>query len=138
MDKIFDFLKQNKDLAFATVDEDGNPRLRFMKVMKVEDGKVYFATSRSKEVYKQLQQNPNIETLGMTNYVSVRISGTVSFDIAYDKAFDIFQANKILKDIYKSFDNKDLTYFCLHIEKADLFDLNTIPPTRLFFSNLLT
>ncbi len=35
-------LREIKDVAFATVDKDGQPQVRIIDVMLVEDGKMHF------------------------------------------------------------------------------------------------
>lgn len=60
--EAFEFLKKNKEVAFATV-SDGRPSIRIFQIMKIEDTALYFATSPKKEVYAQLQVNPAVEIL---------------------------------------------------------------------------
>ena len=62
MEKAFEFLSSHKDVAFATVEQD-KPKIRVFQIMKQEGHTLYFATSPHKEVYRQLQENPNIELL---------------------------------------------------------------------------
>ena len=47
-------LREVKDAAFATVDENGYPQVRIIDVMLVEDGTIYFCTARGKDFYQQL------------------------------------------------------------------------------------
>lgn len=47
-------LREIKDVAFATVDEDGEPQVRIIDVMLVDDDKLYFCTARGKDFYSQL------------------------------------------------------------------------------------
>ena len=46
-------LREIKDVAFATVDENNQPQVRIIDVMLVEDNKLYFCTARGKDFYKQ-------------------------------------------------------------------------------------
>lgn len=80
MEKAFEFLKTNKEVAFATV-ENGKPKIRVFQIMKQQGHTLYLTTSPRKEVYRQLQQNPNIELLAMRDNVSVRITGRARFDV---------------------------------------------------------
>ncbi len=128
MKRAADFLKLHKDVALATIDKDGNPAIRFFQVMRIdEDAKtLYFATSPQKEVYKQLQNNPNIEILCLADNISVRISGSVKFDVSDEICQKIFNDNSVLPRLYKRY--TDLAYFSLPIKKVDYFDLNPTPP----------
>ena len=61
-DKAFQFLKEHKEVAFAT--SEGNfPKLRIFQIMKQEGHVLYFATSVQKAVYRELRQNPYIRQM---------------------------------------------------------------------------
>ena len=95
MEKALEFLKTNKDVAFATV-EDGKPKIRIFQIMKQDAHTLYFVTSPRNEVYRQLQKNPNIEILAMKDNVSVRIAGQAVFDVDDKTAQEIYAANPVL------------------------------------------
>lgn len=80
MEQALDFLRNNKEVAFAT-SEGNRPKIRLLQIMDQESTTLYFATSPQKAVYKQLQENPYVEILAMDGQVSVRCTGKVSFDI---------------------------------------------------------
>lgn len=128
MEKIYNFLQQYKDIAFATVDISSNPAIRVFQVMKIlrEENKLYFATSPHKEVYRELQKNPNIEILGYQGNISVRIKGKVFFDVSDKISQEIYRENSVLPRLYN--DYTDLVYFSLKITKADYYDLAPNPP----------
>ena len=106
-DKAIQFLKDHKEIALATC--EGNldyvecchdsdiperaqmslaasafPKLRIFQIMKQEGHVLYFATSAEKAVWRELQQNPNVELLAYADNVSVRCSGMVNFDMEDD------------------------------------------------------
>jgi len=82
-DKAIQFLKDHKEIALATC--EGNlPKLRIFQIMKQEGHVLYFATSPEKAVWRELQQNPNVELLAYADNVSVRCSGMVNFDVEDD------------------------------------------------------
>lgn len=85
----FEFLKTNKEVAFATV-EGCKPKLRVFQIMKQDGHTLYFVTAPGKEVYRQLQDNPNVEILAMKGNVSVRIAGQVAFDVDDRTAQEIY------------------------------------------------
>lgn len=127
MEKAFEFLKKNKEVAFATV-EDGKPKIRVFQIMKQDGHTLYFVTAPRKEVYGQLQKNPNIEILAMRSNVSVRIAGQVVFDVDDKTAQEIYAANPVLPRLYKAY--TDLVYFRLPIATLDYYDLTPTPPLQ--------
>ena len=128
MKKVFDFITKHNDVAFATITKNGNPAIRIFQIMLIreDDNLLYFATSPKKEVWTQLQQNPNIEILSFADNISVRISGQVLFNVTDEICQQIYNKNAVLQRIYKQY--TDLVYFSLPIKKVDFFNLNpTIP-----------
>ena len=107
MEKAFDFLSSHKDVAFATV-EQNKPKIRVFQIMKQEGHTLYFATSPHKEVYRQLQENSNIELLAMDNNISVRVTGCAVFDVPDEVAREIYENNPVLPRLYKQY--TDLAY----------------------------
>lgn len=130
MEKAFDFLKKNKEVAFATV-EDDKPKIRVFQIMKQDDHTLYFVTAPGKEVYGQLQKNPNIEILAMRSNVSVRIAGQAVFDVDDKTAQEIYAANPVLPRLYKAY--TDLVYFRLPIATLDYYDLTPTPPLQEYY-----
>lgn len=125
MEKAFEFLRTYKDVAFATV-ENGKPKIRVFQIMKQEGHTLYFATSTRKEVYNQLQQNPNVELLAMRGNISVRITGQAVFDVDDNTAQEIYATNPVLQRLYKSY--TDMVYFRLPVSELDYYDLTPTPP----------
>ncbi len=126
MEKVFDFLSKHKDVAFATV-EQNKPKIRVFQIMKQEGRTLYFATSPHKEVYRQLQENPNIELLAMDGNISVRVTGRAMFDVPDGLAREIYADNPVLPRLYKRY--TDLVYFRLPVTRLDYYDLTPTPPT---------
>ena len=92
----------------------------------IEGETLYFATAPHKEVYRQLQANPNVELLAMAGNLSVRVTGSAVFDVPDDVAREIYTENPVLPRLYKAY--SDLAYFRLPIEKLDYYDLTPTPP----------
>ena len=126
MEKAFDFLSTHKDVAFATVEQD-KPKIRVFQIMKQEGHTLYFATSPRKEVYRQLQENPNIELLAMDGNLSVRVTGCAVFDVSDEVAREIYDTNPVLQRLYKQY--TDMAYFRMVVDKLDYYDLAPTPPT---------
>ena len=127
MKEILDFIWKNRDLALATVGEDGKPKVRVFQVMSIEEGTLFFATGPHKRVYAELQSNPAVEILAFRWDVSVRISGCARFvdDAATQER--IYRSNEVLQRLYSR--AQDLAYFSVEIENLDYYDLATNPPT---------
>lgn len=113
-------------MAFATVEQD-KPQIRVFQIMKQEGHTLYFATSPRKEVYRQLQENPNIELLAMEGNISVRATGRAVFDVSDNVAREIYDTNPVLQRLYKQ--HTDMVYFRLPVAKLDYYDLTPTPPT---------
>ena len=126
MQEALNFLKQNKDVAFATVSTDARPMVRVFQIMKVDDTTLYFATSSRKNVYQELQANPAIELLAYKDNISVRVGGYARFDVADDDQKEIYDTNPVLQRLYA--DYRELTYFRMEIERLDYYDLSPMPP----------
>ena len=110
------FLSDHNEIAFATCKGDF-PKLRVFQIMKQEGTVLYFATSPEKQVYRELQDNPNVELLASADKVSVRCSGVVNFEVADDIQQWIYDNNDVLSRLYTSYDK--LAYFSLNIAELD-------------------
>lgn len=127
MEKAFEFLKRNREVAFATVEGD-RPKIRVFQIMKQEKETLYFVTVPGKEVYRQLRANPNVEILAMKGNLFVRIAGQAVFDVDDKTAREIYAANPVLPRLYKSY--TDLVYFRLPAKSLDCYDLTPTPPLQ--------
>jgi uncharacterized pyridoxamine 5'-phosphate oxidase family protein/NAD-dependent dihydropyrimidine dehydrogenase PreA subunit len=55
-------------VAFATVDQGGNPQVRNISAIHYEQDALYFLTAKGKNFCKELQQNCKVQILGYTKY----------------------------------------------------------------------
>ena len=131
MEQVLDFLRNNKEVAFAT-SEGNRPKIRIFKIMDQESTTLYFATSPRKAVYKQLQENPYVEILAMDGQVSVRCTGKVSFEIEDEKKQWIYKNNPVLPRLYSTYNS--IAYFSLSLEEIDYYDLQPTPPILRHFN----
>ncbi len=97
MNKALDFLKENREVAFAT-SENNIPKIRVFQIMWQEGKELYFATSPHKEVAKQLNENPNVELLAMRNNISVRVVGRAIFDLEDEMCQRIYDTSRCCHD----------------------------------------
>ena len=135
-EKCLEILREVKDAAFATVDENGRPQVRMIDVMLVENETLYFCTSRGKDFYRQLMDKGETAVVGMNReYQAVRLNGMVEKleDPKYwiDR---IFEANTSMNDVYPGDSRYILDPFCIRKGEIEFFDLGTTPIQRESFS----
>lgn len=126
--QAFDFLRANNEGVLGTA-YNGRPCLRAFQVMRIEGSTLYFATAPQKEVYRQLQANPDIDFLVLHGKVSVRCSGTARFDVDETTRRWIYDNNPVLPRLYSAPDK--LVCFRLPVEHLEYFDLRPTPPVVL-------
>ena len=129
--KALEFMKANKEVAFATVGEGNRPMIRVFQIMKFDGNDLYFATGPHKRVFSELQENPAVEVLSHKDNISVRVSGTVVFDVPDSTQREIYDTNPVLSRLYPNY--KSLTYFRLPIGSLDYYDLTPTPPVQWHF-----
>ncbi len=79
--EILEYVKANPDCYVATVEGD-KPRVRAFTMYKVDEKGIIFQTWKIKDIYPQLQKNPNVE-LCFRDPVGgrqLRISGQAELD----------------------------------------------------------
>lgn len=128
--EIFNFLKSHKNVALATV-EEGYPKIRVFQIMGQEENVLYFSTSASKAVYRQLLKNPFVELLVWNENISVRMVGTVNFNVDDRTKKKIHTDNPVLQRLYD--DYRKPVYFSLPISELDYYDLTSTPPVLEHF-----
>lgn len=91
-------------LAFATVDEDGNPQVRNISAIHYEPDALYFFTARGKDFCKELLADGRVQVLGYTRYKEmIRLSAKAA-PAAQDKQKywidTIFSEQPYLSNVY--------------------------------------
>ncbi len=110
MSKVVDFLKEAKFYFIATV-EDDQPRVRPFGGSMEFNGKVYLATSKEKNVFKQLVKNSKIEIAGIANGEWIRITGLAVIDETTEAKKAMLDANKYLQKTYDLDDGKLVVFY---------------------------
>ncbi|WP_232369881.1 MULTISPECIES: pyridoxamine 5'-phosphate oxidase family protein [Prevotella] len=128
---LLEIIDTGVDVAFATSEGD-RPKIRSFQTMRRQGSTLYFATSPQKAVYRQLQENPNVEILATADRVSVRCSGAVDFHVDDECKRWIYDHNPVLSRLYSSYDK--LAYFSLSIDEMDYYDLRPTPPVFRHFN----
>ncbi len=116
MDEVLQFLTDNPVFYLATV--DGNiPKVRpFGFVMKYE-GRLYLCTNNRKDVYKQLQANPNLE-LSATSQSGewLRLKGKAVFNTTRQSKQAALEIMPALKRMYSAEDSIFETFYIAEAE----------------------
>lgn len=128
MTEVAKFLTDNPVQYLATVGRDGKAKCRPFMFSFERDGKLWFNTGNQKDVYKDMQQNPNIEIcIASPEFAWVRISGKAVFvnDLEVKAAA---LENPIVKNNYQTPDNPVFEVFYLENAHAVIADFSGNPP----------
>ena len=89
--KIDDILTKAEEFYLATVDGD-KPKVRPLGFHLVFEDKIYYGVGTHKDVYKQMQANPNVEIAAWDGEHFLRFYGTADLtknDAVVEKAFEL-------------------------------------------------
>lgn len=133
MSEVAKFLEANPVQYLATVGRDGKAKCRPFMFSFEKDGKLWFNTGNMKDVYKDMQENPNVEIcVSSPEFVWIRISGKAVFvDDKEIKAAAL--ENPIVKNNYQTPDNPTFEVFYLADAKAVIADFSGNPPKEFEF-----
>jgi len=134
--ECLNILREIKDCAFATVDENGLPQNRIIDVMLVEDEKLYFLTARGKHFYNQLESGKVAAITGLTDkWQTVRLVGKVE-KLAEQKYWidRFFELNPSMNGVYPGDARYILEPFCIKDGDLEFFDLSDTPIYRESFT----
>lgn len=112
MDEVLKFLRDSKVFYVATV--DGNlPRVRPFGLVMIYDGKLCFCTNNQKDVYKQMQANPNIEISATSpdGMEWIRLRGKAVFNTTRESKKAALEVSPSLRDIYSEDDDIFETFY---------------------------
>lgn len=128
-------LRGIKDVAFATVNDEGKPEVRIIDVMIVEQNKLYFCTGRGKDFYRQLLKHPDVAVTGLNkDFQMVRLSGKAEKLADQRQWIDrIFEENPVMNGVYPGESRYILEPFCISKGELEFFDLGKNPIYRESF-----
>ncbi len=117
MNTAYEFLKANPVFHLATV--DGNKaRVRPFGFTMVRNKALYLCTNKTKDVFKQLVKNPDIEISAMgSDGTWLRIRGKVAVDDSKDAKIQAFKEAPNLLQIYPK-GAEDETYVTFYFAEA--------------------
>ena len=117
MNKVVEFLNANPVQYLATVGRDGKAKCRPFMFAGELDGKLWFCTNNTKDVYKDMQANPEIEiSVSSPEYAWIRLHGKAVFE------------NPIVKGQYGEATNPIFEVFYLDNAHGVIADFSGNPP----------
>ena len=128
MTTAFEYLKANPVFHIATVDGT-KARVRPFGFSMKRNGALYFCTNKTKDVYRQLSQNPEIEISDMGNDSTwLRVRGRIAFDDSRDAKAQAFKESDRLLQIYpKGADDETFVTFYFTEAVATLYSFSGAP-----------
>jgi len=114
IENVLELLPNGSMGIFSTINEEGFPDGRGWQFQFQENGKFYFSTANTKDVYKEMKANPNVSFTSMepTGKYTVRIIGKSTFiSDPSEKEKAYAKLDNIVKSIYKSWDDPILEIF---------------------------
>lgn len=78
LEKVYELLDESKVFYIVSVDGD-KPKARPISFKMIYDNKIWFGVGTFKDVYKQLQANPNVEIVCNTQSKWMRYDGKAKF-----------------------------------------------------------
>ena len=123
-----EYLKANPVFHIATV-EGTKARVRPFGFSMMRNGTIYFCTNKTKDVYKQLAANPEIEISDMGGDMTwLRIRGRIAFDDSRDAKVQAFAESANLLKVYpKGADDETFVTFYFTEATATLFSFTAAP-----------
>ena len=112
MNEIYEFIKKCGTYYLATVDSNGQPRVRPFGTIHIFEGKLYIQTGKSKDVSKQIQKNPKVELCCFDGGQWCRLAGELVRDDRVEAKESMLEAYPNLKSMYSATDdNTEVLYF---------------------------
>lgn len=115
IEKVNDFLTQAGTFYLATTDKE-KPKCRPVGFHMVQGDRLYFGVGDFKEVYKQMQQNPNVEFCATVGAEFLRYYGKAVFEADDTIAQKVLANAPELQKIYNEQTGYKLGIF--HLEDA--------------------
>lgn len=112
MQSVYDFIKKCGTYYLATVDENGQPRVRPFGTIDIFNGKLYIQTGKKKNVSKQLAANPKAELCCFDGKKWLRLSGELVNDDSVEAKKHMLDNYPNLRGMYNENDgNTQVLYF---------------------------
>jgi len=128
MQKVVEFLQKNPVQYLATVGRDGKAKCRPFMFCFEQEGKLWFCTNNTKEVYKDMLENPEVEvSVSSPEYAWIRLHGKAVFENNMSVKEGCMN-NPIVKGQYQTADNPVFEVFYLDNPHGAIADFSENPP----------
>lgn len=133
MKEVIQLMTENPLGALATVDS-GKPQVRPWGFAFADEGRLYFCTANTKDVYRQLQQNPWAAfTCTSPQMVTARVSGPITFTSDLSLKQRVIDSSETVRRVYHTADNPVLEVFFIEHGQASIADFSGQPPRKYTF-----
>ena len=131
MKEVFEFLKKCNTYYLATVESDGQPRVRPFGTIDLFEDKLYIQTGKIKDVSKQIAANPKVEICAFDGETWLRIACTLVRDERIEAKTHMLDNYPMLKKMYDAADdNTEVLYMK---DAAATFSSFTAAPRTIRF-----
>ena len=111
MEEVQAFLKDCGVYYLATID-NGSPRVRPFGTAEIFENHLYIQTGKSKDVFKQIEKNNQVELCAFKDGRWIRVSGKLIPDDRVEAKKDMLDKNPTLRGMYdENDDNTIVLYF---------------------------
>ena len=111
MKEVFEFLKKCNTYYLATVEADGQPRVRPFGTIDLFENKLYIQTGKVKDVSKQIAANPKAEICAFDGQKWLRVACTLVRDERIEAKTHMLDNYPMLKKMYAAADdNTEVLY----------------------------
>lgn len=133
MNEVVKFLQENQVQYLATFGRDGKAKCRPFMFCFEKDGKLWFCTNNTKDVYKDMLETPYVEvSVSNPSYAWIRLNGKAVFENNM-AVKEICMNNPIVKGQYETAENPIFEVFYLAEAKAVIADFSGNPPKEYTF-----
>ena len=131
MKEVFEFLKKCNTYYLATVESNGQPRVRPFGTIDLFEDKLYIQTGKIKDVSKQIAANPKVEICAFDGETWLRIACTLVRDERIEAKTHMLDNYPMLKKMYDAADdNTEVLYMK---DAAATFSSFTAAPRTIRF-----
>ena len=128
MKKVVEFLQENPVQYLATVGRDNKAKVRPFMFLFEQEGKLWFCTNSTKDVYKDMQENPEVEVcVSDPTYAWLRLHGRVVFENNMTVK-EGAMGNPIVKGQYGDASNPIFEVFYIENPHGAIADFSGNPP----------
>lgn len=118
IEKIDKLLTESEVFYLATLDGDV-PKCRPIGFHMLKDNKIYFGIGTFKDVYKQLQANPNLEISAWNGDKILRYYGKAKFDNSEELLEETYKLMPEMAELYKA-NNWEMGIFYIDDATAEI------------------